>query len=522
MVADSTTIRFKSNAQLGQYNLGSTRFNQRFASTAHIADTFASSHQTAAAPQFGLSLKSLLLRTALLASPLVVSQCKPEPIEQTEPTGEIKTWADAIASKTATTTQGPNGTSTTVDIKFKKFEDGVTIEIPEGVATVVDTFYNFATNALDKVEIPADVRKTSDGFSITFNGGLSTKSSFKLGGQGEIIPRNKKLPSTIWAGDTKNARAPQDMWQVANTPEMKKKARFFTGSFPTGGSSVTNPVKPTFNNIEGAKNALDDLLPKWGATTSKIDSLKSQFDDPEFKNVHANNPYYMVATAINEVKYPGHLASIMGANTQNAPLKNVTGTANNSSAKVYLIDGKREIHYGVQACKLDPDALAVLQRTEVMENNGAAGENRNSINEQVAQKLVMYADYVQTAKRKPTIVDDKFSFIFGNHTELAILANSGNTSLNQRMSGNVLGKNAADNTYKSIKDYITRVYQQEGLDNNQTTPIPPEMKQDLAKFFGITDPGDYYTDALINRLDTVVRDKFDWNTALTIIGYSPF
>ncbi|MFN8614308.1 MAG: hypothetical protein U0003_00110 [Vampirovibrionales bacterium] len=486
------------------------------------ADTVSFSGQPAAAPQFGLGLKSWtkILMLSMLGMFGLTSCEKDDPIPPIEnPTDNITTWDQALKSKTITTTQGANGTQSTLELMFN---DKLMVMLPEGnyIMKMPHVTYENGIAETKIADVPVTVAKMGDaGLKITNPNGPITKNSIIDFGQAGLVEPRGSVERTFNVGNTTGAIDPADAWRYSNTPETMNKGIFGFEAFAEG-ATATNPDVSGFSDIAGAKAALPALLGLWGASASQIDALKAHLDDKTFQDVHSNVPQYMVATLINEVKHPGHLASMMGNNSQNAPLVNKTGTSNNSLAAVFMNGNQREIRYGKHAYKLPPQALALLQRTEIMENNGPAGALRDSKHEQVVQKLAMLAEYAQLLAKDPTVATNPAGYILSNNSESLALLNSGNKAIYQRLAGNLLGKGANDVT--SAKSFYERVrLGYASTSDNETTVIPPEMKADLKALLGI-EAGDVYTKALVDQIDAALVTKFDWPTIQTVLKYKPY
>ena len=177
MVSVESPLRFKSNtaqqaATSGQFGLD-PRISTRFAATAPIADTVNFGHQTAAAPQFsGWQTWANRLLIALTLGTTALPACQKggplDPVGNENPTTEIKTWADAInLNQSFSTIKQGDGTSSTLKITFK---DNVTVDVPEGQATLLNpyTYYDSEGNLKQGTDTTLiNVEKLPDGLLLT-------------------------------------------------------------------------------------------------------------------------------------------------------------------------------------------------------------------------------------------------------------------------------------------------------------------------------------------------------------------
>ncbi len=433
---------------------------------------------------------------------------------------DVNTWDQALKSKNVTIEQGANGTLATLVLLFK---DHLTVVLPEGPVNYTFTYVTYENGVAETKTHTTTAQLTkmgNGGVKITYGGPFVEGGTLSFTKEGEVMPRGS-VPKNLVITDVSGTVKPADAWGFGVSAEAMNKKVFGLGAFAEG-SATTNPDVSGFSDIAGAKAALPALLGLWGANASQIDALKTHLDDKTFQDVHSNVPQYMVATLINEVKHPGHLASMMGNNSQNAPLRNITGTKNNSSAGVDLNTSNdlREIIYGKHAYKLPPQALAVLQRTELMENNGPQGANYGSRYEQMIQKLLMLVEYANLLEKDPSIANSQNGYLLDKNGESLMLMNSGGQAIYQRLSGNLLGEGAKNLTpEKSYRHVIFNAYA--NLPDNETTPLPLEMKADIKALFGI-EAGDTYTKALQEQVDAVLRSRFNWVPVQKAIGYKPY
>ncbi|MDH4379953.1 MAG: hypothetical protein QE263_08625 [Vampirovibrionales bacterium] len=507
MVADSTTIRFKSNAQLGQFNAGATRFNQRL--TPAIADSITFSHQNAAAqaaPQFGIRrrdfLKNSLLAIGALATPTILTNCTKEPKEINNTIDNVNSWADAIDKQVVTITQGSNGTvSSVLDIAFK---EGVTINGVGGPATLsnkyttlVDGEYKTLTDT-----ITVGVEITDTGLRITNPTSVFTKGSkLMFAAPGEAQPRGG-VPQEFAIG--------KDIPGVISPEEYSRFTAHYTVGNLNGSAKEVHPDAPhSRNDIEDYSvtndpayndtlaNYLQTKLTEAKIPNDKKANLLAALNNANFNEATNNNPQ-LAALAIAMAAYDPTdetLNALTGSGGVPRIFFTTGHVGSNVATTLTTLHGEQAYKIAVSDKFLKAPAFtggAILYANEVMEMSltNVKSSKLAQVCQAAAQNYI-YRKYLAALPLEKAKQVYELTHTDVKQLNLNLFAEAGSsTSLDRRLANSVNkqihGTGSVFLLDESYRGSVYRAYQNNTTyPDIQTLPVTPPMITFMTKELGI-------------------------------------